>query len=155
MQAQDLMSKPVVTCCVSDRLDVVARLMWDHDCGAIPVVREDGQLAGMITDRDICMAAYMQGRPLHELRVDRVMSRPAIYARADQPITDVESLMAEHQIRRVPVVGADGRPIGLVSLNDLAIESTQPDTWMRHGLVQVAHTLAAICRPHRLRRKAA
>jgi CBS domain-containing protein len=140
---------------VNDFLHVVAKLMWDYDCGALPVVREDGRLVGMITDRDICMGAYLQGHALDEILVSTVMSRRPVSARADQPITDALSLMAEHQIRRVPVVDAEGKPIGLVSLNDLAIECTQSDTPMRHGLVQVAHTFAAICRPHRLQRKAA
>ena len=54
--------------------------------------------------------------------------------------------MAEHRVRRIPIIDEAGKPIGIVSMNDLAIESVQPDTPMKHGPTQVAHTLAAICR---------
>lgn len=155
MQAQELMTRPVVTCHVNDSLDVAAKLMWEHDCGVIPVVRDDGRLAGMITDRDICMAAHLQRLPLDQIDVSAVMSRWVLCARGEQPLTEIQALMVEHQVRRIPIVSDDGRPLGIISLSDLAIEATQPDTRMRHGLAQVAHTLAAVAGPHRIRRRAA
>lgn len=154
MHVQDLMSSPAVTCHVNDTLQVAAQLMWDHDCGALPVVTDTGTCVGMITDRDVCMAAYTQGRSLDAMLVHGAMSKHVISARPGQRVGELEQLMAQHQIRRIPVIDAEGRPIGIVSLNDLAIESAQPDTRMKQGLAKVAHTLAAICRP-RVTRKAA
>ena len=155
MRVQDLMSHPAIMCNVNDDLNVPAKLMWEHDCGAIAVVRDDGKLAGMITDRDICMAAYTQGRPLGEILVNAVMAKHVIVAEPDQKLGEVEALMADNQVRRIPVIDADRKPVGVLSMNDLAIESVQPDTRMKNGPSKVAHTLAAICKPLTQKRKAA
>src|SRR5678816_480962 len=56
MQARDLMAKPTVTCHVNDPLNIAAQRMWDADVGALAVVNDDGELTGIVTDRDICMA---------------------------------------------------------------------------------------------------
>lgn len=155
MRVQDLMSHPAIICNVNDDLNVPAKLMWEHDCGTIAVVREDGKLAGMITDRDICMAAYTQGRPLGEILVNAVMAKHVIAAEADQKLGEVEALMADNQVRRIPVIDSDRKPVGVLSLNDLAIESVQPDTRMKNGPSKIAHTLAAICQPRTQKREAA
>ena len=148
MRAQDLMSHPAVTCHVSDPLTVPAHLMWEHDCGAIPVVRDDGKLTGMITDRDICMAAFTQGKRLDEILVSSVMATNVISAEPDQTLDEIERCMAEHQVRRLPVVDSDHRPIGMLSMNDLAIESAQPDTRMADATSKkIVRTLAAISQP--------
>lgn len=155
MRVQDLMSHPAITCHVNDDLNVPAKLMWEHDIGVIPVVREDGKLAGLVTDRDICMAAYTQGRSLDQILVNAVMAKHVISARADQKLGDIERLMAAHQIRRLPIVDEDGKPVGVLSLNDIAMEAVQPDTRMKDAFSKVAHTLAAICQPRAESQKAA
>ncbi len=145
MHVSDLMSRPAITCHVHDHLHVPAGLMWDHDCGVVAVVGDDGKLVGMITDRDVCMAAYTQDRPLGELEVNIAMARHPISAHPDQDLEAVERAMAEHQVRRIPVVDSDGKPIGVLSLNDLAIEAARPDTPMTDASSRVVHTLAAVC----------
>jgi CBS domain-containing protein len=155
MRVQDLMAHPAVTCHVNDSLDTAAQRMWDHDCGVLAVVNDEGKVTGMITDRDICMAALTQGRPLHELLVNLPMSKHVIAVGPDNTIGEVEHLMAQHQIRRLPVLDASNRPLGVISLNDLAIEAVQPDTRMKHGVSKVAHTLAAVCQPHAATQQAA
>lgn len=155
MRVQDLMAHPVITCHVNDSLDTAAQKMWDHDCGALPVVNDEGKVTGMITDRDICMAAFTQGRPLHELLVNLAMAKHLIAVGPDSPIGDVERLMALHQIRRLPVLDAENHPLGVISLNDLAIEAAQPDTRMKHGITKVTHTLAAVCQRHTATQRAA
>ncbi|HET9988219.1 MAG TPA: CBS domain-containing protein [Kofleriaceae bacterium] len=154
MRARDLMSSPVITCHVNDSLATAAKHMWDRDCGVLGVVNDEGKLTGMITDRDICMAAYTRGRTLDDLVVNIAMSSHVVSAQADQEINELEELMATHQIRRIPIIDAHGTPIGMVSLNDLAIESAAPDSRIKQGLVKIAHTVAAICRP-RTRKHAA
>lgn len=155
MRVQDLMSHPAITCHVNDDLNVPAKLMWEHDCGAIPVVRGDGKLAGIITDRDICMAAYTQGRSLDQILANTVMARHVISAHPDQKLGDAERLMRDNQVRRIPVIDDDGRPVGVLSLDDIAIEGVQPDTRMTDAFSKIAHTLAAVCRPRGDKRKAA
>jgi CBS domain-containing protein len=155
MHVQDLMTHLAITCHVNDTLDAAAQKMWDHDCGVLPVVNDEGKVTGMITDRDICMAALTQGRPLHDLLVNLAMAKHVIAVGPDQTLDDVEQLMTQHQIRRLPVVDAANRPLGVVSLNNLAIEAVQPDTRMKDGMSKVAHTLAAVCQPHAATQRAA
>ena len=155
MFVRDLMSQPPVTCHVNDPLNVAAQLMWDHDCGFLPVVNDEGVLTGVITDRDICMAAYTQARPLDAILVNGAMAKHVVSVQLDQSIETAEQLMSHNQIRRVPVIDAAGQPVGVLSLNDIARESAQPDSKIKYGLQKVAHTLAAICRPHPTTERAA
>ena len=155
MKIVDLMATDVATCAPHDSLNRAAQIMWERRCGSILVLDEGGLLAGVVTDRDICMAAYTQGRSLDEILVNAAMAHHVFAVSPDQNIEDAERAMAEHQIRRLPVIDAAGAAIGMLALNDLAIEAVQPDTAMSNGAIKVAHTLAAICRPRRTKRKAA
>jgi len=146
MRAQELMTSPAITCHVNDPLNAVARRMWDDDIGALAVVNDDGELTSMITDRDICMAAFTQGRPLEDMLVNSAMARHVFTAGPTASIDEVANLMAEHHVRRVPIVDREGKPLGVVSLDDLAVESVQPDTPLPQGIARVAFTLAAIGR---------
>lgn len=147
VRIDQMMSRPVVTCRIGDPLDTVASLMWNHDCGIVPVVDAQERLVGVVTDRDICMAAYTQGRRLGEIPVDVAMSRTVFTCRPDDPISRAEELMAAYQVRRIPIVDRDDHPIGVLSLNDVARDSTRAGA-SQHGLLYgLARTLAAICRP--------
>jgi CBS domain-containing protein len=146
MRARDLMTSPTITCHVNDPLAVAAARMWDADIGVVPVVNDDGKLTGVITDRDICMAAFTQGRALDMMLVNSAMARHVISASPDANLTEIEQLMAKHQVHRIPIVDDAGRPIGIVSMNDLAIEIAKPGSAMKHGPSKLAHTLAAICK---------
>lgn len=146
MRVEQFMSQPVVTCHPSDALSRPAQLMWEHDCGAVPVVQDDGTLAGIVTDRDICMAAYTQGVSLHAIPTSTAMAKRVFSCHADDGIEVAERLMMDKQVRRIPVVDGDGRPIGIISLGDIVRYVTAPQT--QSGLrTEVAQTLAAICEP--------
>ena len=122
MRIEELMSDDVQYCSPNDTLEAAARLMWENDCGCVPVCKSDGspRVIGMITDRDICMSAFFNGKPLSELRVSEAMSREVHVCRpADSPVA-VERLMRDRQIRRVPVADESGALLGLISLADLA-----------------------------------
>jgi CBS domain-containing protein len=144
MRAEELMTSPAITCHVNDDLGTAARRMWDHDCGVVLVVRSDGHLAGMITDRDICMAALTQGKPLHEILVNSAMSTHVVAARPDQLIEEVEHMMATAQVRRIPIVDDHKRPIGVVALNDIAREAVRSNSRLKHGVARGMRTLAEI-----------
>lgn len=120
MQIKDLMSHPAVTCPTSATLDHAARLMWECDCGVVPVVDGKGHLTGVLTDRDICMAAYTQGRRLNDISVTTAMAKHVIALRGEDTLDSAEHLMADNQIRRLPVLDRDDHVIGVVSLNDIA-----------------------------------
>jgi CBS domain-containing protein len=145
MHIKDIMSHPVVTCRTTDCVDKAARLMWEFDCGIVPVVDDDGRLAGVVTDRDICMAAYTQGQPLSTIPITGAMATRVVALHADDLIERVEELMRENQVRRLPVVDGDGRPVGLVSMNDLArLAARAKKSGVDRELVR---TLAAVCQP--------
>jgi CBS domain-containing protein len=123
-------------------LDRAAQIMWENDVGVVPVTDEHGRVISVLTDRDICMAAYTQGRPLHAIPVAIASSQKLFAVRPSDTIEVAEQLMREHQVRRLPVTNGDGRLAGILSLNDLARH-----TGRRAGGVtadEVAGTLQAI-----------
>jgi len=152
MKIKDVMSHPVVTCPISATLDNAARLMWEFDCGVVPVVDDKGRVAGVVTDRDICMAAYTQGKPLHSIPVTSAMSRQVVAVHDGESVETAEHLMSENQIRRLPVLDGDSQMVGLVSMNDLArLAARAKRTAVDRELVS---TLAAVSepRPHAMAR---
>jgi len=118
--ARALMTTDLRVCSPHDNLEQVARQLWDSDCGALPVVNPARQLVGMITDRDVCMAVYIRGQPPHACSVQSAMSRQVYSCAPDDSIQRIAGIMSEHQVRRLPVVDADGRLLGMVTLADLA-----------------------------------
>jgi CBS domain-containing protein len=146
-RVRDVMTRQVVTCRESDSLNRAAQSMWDADCGALPVVGEHDKLLGMITDRDICMAAYMRGKPLTELTVSGTMSTHPVTCRPTDTLPTVMELMAERQIRRVPVVDDQGTLAGIVSLADLALLSQAPSTHSQEARSRLSGVLAGISEP--------
>jgi CBS domain-containing protein len=147
-RVERFMSRPVYLCDADATLADAARLMWELDCGCLPVssADEDGveRLVGMLTDRDICMAALFTGRPLNDLRVADVIVGSLISVSPSDSIPAAAQLMSEAQVRRLPVVDEAGRLAGFLSLADLALAS------QGYGFVDpdlVGRTLAAICRP--------
>jgi CBS domain-containing protein len=142
MKIARLMTTDVKTCRDSDTLDAAVRLMWDCDIGSVPVVDHTGQIIGIVTDRDACMAAYTQAQPLHVLPVTLAMSKHVVTCRFDDSNVSVAALMAKHKIRRLPVVDDANKPIGVISLSDLAIATTRGREVPPN---EVAGTLAAVC----------
>ena len=143
MKVTELMSVPAVTCGVNDQLSSAAQLMWDHDCGALPVVGTDGRILGVVTDRDICMAAWTQGHSLHAIPVATAMSKQVFACRAGETLDAVRRIMREKRIRRVPIVDEANRPVGMLTMNDLARQSARSGSAEK----ELAQTLAAICQP--------
>jgi CBS domain-containing protein len=151
MRIQQLMSRTVQSCAPEDSLKEAAQLMWDHDCGCLPVVHHNGaaRIAGVITDRDICMCALFRGRPLRELRVADAMSSRVRTCRSTDRLSEAETIMREARIRRLPVVDDDDALVGMLSLADLAQEALRENVTGRRAITEseVGDTLAAICAP--------
>lgn len=148
MSVKDVMTSPVHTCRVDDSLDRAAQLLWEHDCGCLPVVDTEGIARSMITDRDICMAAYTGGRPLRELRVVDSMSRGLVVCSPDDELRTAAERMAEHQLRRLPVVDDAGRVQGVLSVNDLACRAADSCTSSIDDppAAEMLRVLMAVCR---------
>jgi CBS domain-containing protein len=144
VKVADLMTPDVITCNVHDSLNGAARVMWDHDCGCAPVVDAHGKLVGIVTDRDIAMAAYTQGVPLGSIPVERVMSSKVISCSRGDDLDTAHRLMRTHEIHRIPVVDSRSRPIGILSLSDV-INHWHGDRAAEQA-VEIAATFSAIRR---------
>jgi CBS domain-containing protein len=135
MKVRDVMTRSP-TCCTPDTsLFVVARLMIDCDCGAIPVVDlPEGKPIGMITDRDIVMRAIAVGRDPMYLKARDCMTASAITVTEDTSLHDCLELLELGQIRRVIVVDSFGRCCGIVSQADIAAHASkrQAGDLLRH-----------------------
>lgn len=146
MKVSALFHRTVTSCTYRDTLDQAAALMWRHDIGCLPVLGDDGRLIGMITDRDIAMAGFLQGSPLHSITVSSVMSKDMMTCRADDDVGTIVTMLIARRLRRLPVLDAGGALIGIVSLNDIAraaIANQLPTA-------DVAAVLAAIAVPRSL-----
>jgi CBS domain-containing protein len=150
MNVEKIMSHQLTTCSPGDTLEEAANLMWDGDYGALPVTSEGNRrIEGMITDRDICMAALFKGKPLRDVLVGDVMARTVLTCRPSDHIEQVQQRMQDEQVRRVPVVDADGAVIGIVSMADLVCESARSQFMQRREVPasDVMVTLARISTP--------
>jgi CBS domain-containing protein len=121
MRARHLMTQPAIACGADEPLNEAARRMWENDCGALPVIRRDGKVVGMVTDRDICMAAYTRGLPLTAIATTDAMSTRVFSCRPEDPLSVAARVMVEKQVRRLPVIDQDGRLLGILSIGDLAL----------------------------------
>jgi CBS domain-containing protein len=120
VKLKDVMATNVRTCFTSDSLATAAQLMWNHDCGCVPVLNEQGLVVGMLTDRDICMAAFFRGVPIGEIKVSTVMSRQLFACTSDDDLSAAEGITRDKKVRRLPVFNKEGRLVGLLSLSDIA-----------------------------------
>lgn len=144
----ELMTKGAVTCSLTDTLDRAAQIMWDHDCDAVPVTDERGRTIGIVTDRDVSMAAYTQAKPLSQIPVSVAASRHLIAASADDSVERVAEMMQAHRVRRVPILSGDGKTVGIVGLGDLARHVTTLRPRDVLGPDVIARTLATLSEPH-------
>lgn len=147
MNIEKVMTRDVRTCSASATLNRAAQIMWESDCGFLPVVDDQGRVVSVVTDRDICMGAYLQGVPLSGASVASVMSKKLRTCGPDDDIGDVESKMRDEQIRRIPVVDAGGKLLGVVTVGDFARCSQSSAFQKAAGGLAIAKTLAAICEP--------
>jgi CBS-domain-containing membrane protein len=149
MKISSIMKTDVEVCSVDDNLAAAASRMWDCDIGCLPVLDDGGQVAGMITDRDICMAALTRGQLLRDIPVAAAMAREVLSCAPDATLVEAEEVMRSGQVRRLPVIDSDGSLVGIVSLNDLALLAEKEVGRKNRDLSaqEVTATLAAICAP--------
>ena len=146
MRVSEVMTNPVMTCPAGSTLNAAARLMWEHDIGALPIVDFEGRLTGIATDRDISMAAYTQGKRLDEILVDTAMAKDVLVCHMNDSVDALEELMQRGQVpadRRF--VDNDRRPVGIVALNDLARLAARARKSATDR--ELIATIAAVCEP--------
>jgi CBS domain-containing protein len=146
---EQIMSRAVATCRPDDSLDTAARLMWDHDCGVVPVtiVEDDGseRVVGMLTDRDVCMGAYTQGRPLWDIPAAVAMTHVVRACGPKDTIGAALELMATEQVHRLPVTDQSSHLVGLLSIADVAREEARTRRVAPASVL--AHTVESLSAP--------
>lgn len=154
MRVESLMMKEVRSVFPNDPLREAARVMWERDCGFVPVVRdpESRDIVGVLTDRDICMASYTRDQPLAEISVESVMSRAVRICKPEDRLEAAEEIMREAQVRRLPVVDVANQLVGVISLSDIAREAARERVRTGNEVLesQVGETLATICQPREI-----
>jgi CBS domain-containing protein len=123
-KARDVMTRNPASVNRTESLERAAQLMIECDCGAVPVVDDDGRKpVGMITDRDIVVRAVAKGRNPLDLTVRDCMTNELFTVREDDSIQKVFRTMSENKVRRVPVVDENGGLVGIVAQADIAIKA--------------------------------
>jgi CBS domain-containing protein len=127
MTVRELMHKSPACCEPASDLLSVARTLNSMGCGALPVTYSDGRLAGIVTDRDICMAVACENRRPSELTAGDIMTREVAACNADDEIHAALDIMRSRKVRRLPVIGGDGRVEGLLCASDLVLCARHDD----------------------------
>lgn len=127
MRVKDLMTSPVRSCGPNTNLAAAAMIMWESDCGALPVVNPEGKVVGMLTDRDICMAVATKHRDASDISVGETSSGKMCACSPQDDIKEAFRIMAKERIRRLPVVNEDGRLHGILCMNDLILQAEKAE----------------------------
>ena len=139
MKIREIMTTDIKKATLDNTLTDVASMMRDEDIGALPVV-QDGELRGIVTDRDIVVRAIADGKEPSTTTVQEVLSEELESVESDDDVEKAADLMASRQIRRLPVVQG-GKLIGMVSLGDIAVK--HEESTASHALEGVSEGVKA------------
>ena len=150
MKAAEVMTREVQTCTPETNLAAAAMQMWNGDCGALPVVGDDGKVVGMITDRDICIAAATNHQDIACIKVGEVTTGEVKSCAPQTSFRDALILFEEGRVRRLPVLDENKKLICILSLSDIVLhtEEGRDKKATDVSYADVTHTFRAICAPN-------
>lgn len=151
MKVKEIMTVNPKACTAAANLAEAASFMWDYDCGILPVLAEGGTLVGLITDRDICIGGATKNRNLSQIAVEEIMTSNVYSCAPEDDVHKALETMRQRKVRRLPVVAADGKLQGILSINDITLKargSTVKEV-PEISFSQLMETYRAIC-AHRL-----
>jgi CBS domain-containing protein len=145
MKVKDIMTTDLKTCTPDTTVAEAAHLMWDGDCGILPVV-DEGVLVGVVTDRDMYIALATKNARASQLRVGAVASTKVATCAPDDDVRAALATMKQSRVRRLPVVGFGDTVTGILSMNDI-LRATAAG---KKGLANdaIVEALGAICAHH-------
>jgi len=151
MKVNEIMSANPKACTPTSNLAEAAGYMWENDCGILPVVTDGGRVVGLVTDRDICMAAALKDRNLTNIAVEDVISARVFACQPEDDVGTALRTMRENKVRRLPVVGTEGTLRGILSMNDIVLnaEEAREKKVPELSYSDVVNTYKSICE-HRL-----
>lgn len=144
MKVREIMTAEPRTCTPETTLAAAANLMWEDDCGILPVV-DEGELVGVVTDRDMYVALATRNERASQLRVGAVATRSVWTCAPEDDVHEALTRMKEHSVRRLPVVGFGNTVLGILSMNDVT-RSADPNGPVRYE--DVVDVLKAVCAHH-------
>jgi CBS domain-containing protein len=141
MLVKEIMSRDLIWCTPADTAQAAAKLMKDRGVGALPVVSDSvsRKLEGIVTDRDLCCTVVADAKLAEATRVGEVMTSNPVTCTPENTPEDCERLMQKHQVRRIPVIDAQGRCIGMVAQADIALHA--PAGVVAKTLAEISKTL--------------
>ena len=144
MRAQEIMTDDPACCTPNDTVERAAKLMADVDCGCLPVVSdmESKEIVGVVTDRDLACRCLGEGKGA-ETQVSEVMSANPSCCTPESDIDEVERIMAERQVRRVPVVDENNCCVGMIAQADLARADRESSRDVRRTVEQISEPTRA------------
>jgi len=147
MKVNEVMTPNATAIWLTESLADAAKLMWDNDCGVLPIIKDGRKVVGMITDRDICMAMAMRDTNPSSVSVEEVMSGQVYAVKPEDDIDQALQEMQEHKIRRLPVVNFEGELEGILSMNDIVLQAKKSNTTTANSIKysDVVKTYQAIC----------
>ncbi len=146
MKVRDVMRQHPRIASPTQHLILASRTMQEVDCGVLPVVDDEGTLVGIVTDRDICLSLAKHDRTPDGIAVEEVMSDRVHTCGPEDTIASALATMQKNRVRRLPVLESSGRLLGLLSLDDIALEARELVGLEPHApsFADVADTLRAI-----------
>jgi CBS domain-containing protein len=150
MKIKELMSTPPYCCQPETNLGAATELMWNGNCGFLPVVGNDGNVFGVVTDRDICIALGTRNRLPGEIKVSEVItSQKLFYCCSDDDVHVALQAMQTGKVRRLPVITHNGALAGIVSMDDILLKAEPMSLGKQPDLSsdEVVRTYRAITEP--------
>jgi len=147
MKVKEVMTPHAKGIWLTESLADAAKLMWENDCGVLPIIKDGRKVIGMITDRDICMALAMRDSKPSEISLEEVMTGQVFAVKPDDNIDEALETMQEHKIRRLPVINSEGELEGVLSMNDVVLKATDSKGKAKDSIDyrDVLKTYQAIC----------
>ncbi len=143
MKVFEVMTIDVAFCGLEDNLTRAAEIMWEKDCGIVPVVTAEKHLAGVITDRDICIAAATRNCPTSSIKAREMNFRPPLVCAMEDDVKDVLRRMRKYKVKRLCVTNQDNELLGLISLTDILLKAGEKKSVRK----LIFSTLTAIAKP--------
>lgn len=137
------MTSDVGICGLEDDLTKIVGIMRQKDCGVVPVADAENRLAGMITDRDICLAVAARDEKISALKAGEIIGGETASCQPYDKIKSVLKKMSEQQLKRLPVVGRNGEIVGILSISDV-LRAAKKDKVLKK---RVYSTLKSIFEP--------
>ncbi len=128
-KCNQVMTKEPVCCLPEDTVAKVAQLMQRDNIGSIPVIDNDKtqKLVGIVTDRDLVLKIIAKGQDAKTTKVETVMTRQVVTCLAEDDLQKALDAMAEHQLRRIPIVDDSHKILGIIAQADVATRVNQPE----------------------------